>query len=376
MLINPPNPQLQTEIFSLLFFSVILFTLKKSPPEFNLTKNMTEELKGVSILMILFGHIGYFLSLNHNFLYPLSVSSGVGVNLFLFLSGFGLTKSSIHNKLSILDYYKKRIPKLFLPLWIILTIFYIADFFILNKSYSLTNMIQSYLGFFPQSDIYTGLNSSLWYFTVIIFYYLMFPLIYYSGTVKYLSPLILFLVPNWFLNLNLPVSESTLNLYKLHDIAFPLGVFFAMLNLYFHKTFHIHKFDFIKNYYNFTKIFNYKIISYFVILVSLITFAYFSYYSGVGTDKHLEQITSIFLMMILVAIFLIKGIKIKFLGFYGKYSYGIYLIHWPILFRYDLIYKFFPAFLATFLYLFVFLIISKFINKLTTSWSSTGEKFL
>lgn len=363
MLINPPYPQTQTEIFAVLLLALLMLSIKKSPPEFNLTKSVTTELKGVAILMILFGHIGYFLSTNHSFLYPLSISSGVGVNLFLLLSGFGLTKSARHKEISIFDYYKKRIPRLFLPLWAILTIFYIADFLLLGKTYPLTNLVQSYLGFFPDNDIYTSLNSPLWYFTVIIFYYLIFPLIYYAKFLKYLTPLILFLVSNWILRLNLPVSEATFNLYKLHDIAFPLGVFFALLNLYFYKTFHLHKFDFVKNYYNFAKIFKYKILSYPAIAVILAVFAYFSYYSGVGTDKHLEQITSIFLMSLLIAIFLIKDFKIRFFSFFGLYSYGIYLIHWPILYKYDLLFKTLPAFLAVFLYLFILLTLAALLEK-------------
>lgn len=358
MLINPPYPQLQTEIFSLIFFSVILFNLKKSPPEFNLTKNITDELKGVSILMILFGHMGYFLSLNHTFLYPLSISSGVGVNLFLFLSGFGLTKSSIHNKLSIVNYYKKRIPRLFLSLWVILTIFYLLDFLVLKKSYPLNLTFQSFLGIFPQSDIHSGLNSPLWYFTLMLFYYLLFPLSFIKF-LKYFSPLILYGASLVILKYPLPVTHATLDLYSLHTMAFPLGVFFGLLNLYLVKL------NLKEILILITPSIQFSFLRYFLISLGLVIFAYFSIYSGVGTDKHLEQVTSIFLMLILTAVFLITGLKIKFLGIYGKYSYGIYLIHWPLIYRYDFLYKSLPAFLATFFYLFILLLLAYFLEKYT-----------
>src|SRR4051812_35906082 len=83
----------QTIFFSVLFLGLILLSLKKVKPFSSLTKEHTQELKGIAILTIIFGHIGWLLAKDHQFLFPLSALSGVGVNLFLFLSGFGLTLS-------------------------------------------------------------------------------------------------------------------------------------------------------------------------------------------------------------------------------------------------------------------------------------------
>lgn len=356
MLINPQSPQIQTLIFILLLTPVIFFTLKKHTPEFNLTKNATSELKGIAILTILFGHIGYFLSQNHQFLYPLSIASGMGVNLFLFLSGFGLTKSSLGKNLSFFDYYKKRVIRLFLPLWAVLTIFYLLDFFILKKNYPLELIFQNYVGFFPQSDIYAALNSPLWYFSLILFYYLVFPLTL-IGPLKYISPLILFYLSAFVLKMNLPVSETTLHLYSLHTIAFPLGVFFGLLNLNFKPLNYLSKINFLST------LFNLKTFRYSIMIVLSLIFSYYAVFSGVGTDPHLEEITSIFLMLILITIFLFKDFRIDVFNYFGKYSYGIYLIHWPLLYRYDFLYKFLPAFLATFLYLFFLTLLAKLLEE-------------
>src|SRR3989338_9912847 len=115
MQINVPDPISQTIIFSLLLAAGILLLLKKSTAG-TMTTTQTNQLKGLAILMVIFSHVGYFLSTDTRFLYPLSVAGGVGVNLFLFLSGFGLTASSLKNKLPVWSFYKKRLSKIFWPM--------------------------------------------------------------------------------------------------------------------------------------------------------------------------------------------------------------------------------------------------------------------
>jgi peptidoglycan/LPS O-acetylase OafA/YrhL len=60
-------------------------------------------------------------------------------------------------------------------------------------------------------------------------------------------------------------------------------------------------------------------------------------------------------MFLLVAAFVTKDFYSKFLTLVGEYSYEIYLIQWPIMYRYDFLYKNLPASLATVLYIFVFI---------------------
>ena len=98
--------------------------------------------------MIVFSHIGYFLANDPRFLWPLSIFAGVGVNLFLFLSAYGLSVSNKKNQLSIWQWYKKRLPKLFISLWIVAGIFFLMDYFILNRHYSFQYIWHSMIGFF------------------------------------------------------------------------------------------------------------------------------------------------------------------------------------------------------------------------------------
>lgn len=109
MLISITNPIQQTWIFSIIFFAALLIFIKPRKITEWFPASLTTELKGMAILMIVLSHIGYFLATDTRFLWPLSIMAGVGVNLFLFLSGFGLTASQIKNNLKPWQFYKKRL---------------------------------------------------------------------------------------------------------------------------------------------------------------------------------------------------------------------------------------------------------------------------
>ena len=343
------NPTYQTFLFGIFFLLILILSVRKSTKSAFFSTDVTQELKGFAMLAIIFSHIGYFLSTDPRFLYPFSVLAGVGVNLFLFLSGFGLTLSELKTGLSVSGFYKKRLVKLFLPLWLVIFLLVILDLLILKRSYPMSTILQSLLGFAPVADIFKSLDSPLWYFTFILFYYLTFPLFFWKK-IPYLCPILILLFSFFLLQLPLPIDKDVLNLYKLHWVSFPLGVLFALL---IEKKNPAWKLSYLLNF------------KYFLALTFVLVFGYTSIHSGVGEDKLTEQATSLITMFSLVLISTVKRIEVKFLYWFGVYSYEIYLIHWPILSRYDLLYKNLPAFLATLLYLGLFLILGYLLNKLT-----------
>jgi hypothetical protein len=101
MLISVTNPVQATWIFSIILFIALLVSIKPRKIAEWFPASLTTELKGMAILMIVLSHIGYFLVTDTRFLWPLSIMAGVGVNLFLFLSGFGLTASQMKKDLSV-----------------------------------------------------------------------------------------------------------------------------------------------------------------------------------------------------------------------------------------------------------------------------------
>ena len=230
MNIDALDANFQTALFITFLVAITILTAKKDSGPHEMNHSHTDELKGVAILMVIFSHIGYFLFSDHKFLYPLSVAGGVGVNIFLFLSGFGLTKSEINLKKPLLSFYFKRLRNIFIPMWFVLIPVLILDAVILGRTYNFTIVAQSILGFFPNSDLDSAVNSPLWYFSLILFYYLLFPLVYLKKN-PMLSALAVFVIGLVMVSIKLPVSVDVLKLYKLHIIAFPLGMVFACLDL-------------------------------------------------------------------------------------------------------------------------------------------------
>lgn len=322
-----------------------------------MNQSHTNELKGLAMLMIIFSHIGYFLFTDHRFLYPISIAAGVGVNIFLFLSGFGLTSSEIVSQKSPLQFYKKRLKNIFVPMWVVLLFILVADWLLLGKTYETTVVIQSILGFFPRADIFTSLNSPLWYFTFILFYYLTFPLIFRKKRPA-VSIIALLLLGYLVTKVTLPVSEAVQKLYQLHYLSFPLGMAFAYLNL--KKLSVLANQIFVKLQIG-APVKNLVRVS--LIILTSLAVAHAAINSGIGKSVLTEQFISILTLLGLVLIFLLKNIQSDFLIILGKYSYEIYLIQWPLMYRFDFIYKHTPAFLGTILYILVFILLGLALNK-------------
>lgn len=354
MQIDIINGSAENLIFINIFLLALILSVKRFNTTHSFTPQMTEELKGLAILAVLFSHIGYFLISDHRFLFPLSTIAGVGVNLFLFLSGMGLTFSSIKQPLSILKFYLKRLPRLFLPMWIVLSIYLLMDWILLQKTYPLITSVENYLGFFPRADLFLDINSPLWYFTMIFFYYLLYPLVFHRK-IAYLTPVFLLLIPFLLFKMDLPVTKDVLNLYKVHFVSFPLGVLFALIiqerNL---SLFRFH----------FKNIFLRSNLVFILVPIFLGVFAYTSINSGVGLEKEIEQTVSLITMFSIIFVFIAKNIEFRLFNIFGKYSYEIYLLHWPLLVRYDLFYKYLPASIATILYLGIFIVWGYFLHKL------------
>ncbi len=342
----------QTQLFVAALVVIILVICRRITT-ISFSKETTTELKGFAILAVIFAHIGYYLAEDTRFLFPLSISAGVGVNLFLFLSGYGLTHSILHRPTSVWEFYKKRLSKLYIPLWITLVLFLGLDWLIAGKSYSLTTIWQSFLGFFPQANLYESLDSPLWYFTLIIFYYVLYPLVFIRRAPVISAALLALIGYGVTTYVPLPVDEGVLGAYKVHIFAFPIGTVCAILwnekkNWLQQRT------QLVKEFFERPRMLTYAVRAVcLVILASL--FVHLSFHADIGAGPWIEQRTSLITMFILIGFFLLFPFKSKFLFWAGVFSYEIYLLHWPIMYRYGFLYQWMPAWIATLLYLFLFL---------------------
>jgi len=354
MLIQVNNALQETWIFSIIFFVLLLIFIKPRKIAEWFPGSLTTELKGLAIIMIVLSHIGYFLVSDTRFLWPLTIMAGVGVNLFLFLSGFGLTASQLQKDLTVWQFYKKRLLKLFLPFWLSLLVFFSLDILVLKLSYSWTYIAKAFVGIFTHADLYQDINSPLWYFTFILGYYLLFPLLF-SKKRPWLSALGLYLAGYLIVRLEPTVLDYVMHLYKIHIIAFPLGVLAAWGVTKLKSPVILEKLAQ-----------GWRAIGYYLVMAALLVlFIYANYNSGIGGTPNKEQWMSVLAVIAISLVFVLKKIEFKIFYWVGVYSYEIYLWHWPIMYRYDIFYRFMPAWLATLLYLAFFVGLGWGVSKLT-----------
>ncbi|WP_235826953.1 acyltransferase family protein [Aliarcobacter vitoriensis] len=369
---------LQLSTFVVIAFAILVLftTLKDSNHTDVFPIPVTNELKGLGILTVVFAHFAYMKVTNSEFLFPLSIIAGVGVDLFLFMSGFGLTVGILKKPMKVADFYKKRVIKIFIPFWIALIIMFIADAVFMDKTYSIGYMIKSMLGFFPTADGFGDVNSPFWYITWMIMFYLLFPLVFFKNK-PWLTAIILAVIATIIGTFNIFDLGSNW-LHRLHTVAFSLGIIAAWLVQI--KDGQENKFvSYVKNFRD-----NSKDMKYIVMAIMFVIVFYVSQRTGanswptlkdiLGQGFFVEQVMSIVIMLAFIVIFVLKKVESKFLTIYGVYSYEVYLIHWPLMAKYDIFFVYLPAWAAVIAWLIAFILVSMLLQRLVTPVSKFVDK--
>lgn len=276
-------------------------------------KNTTAILSGIGCLLIVLCHVGYFIFEDKTILQPFSNYGGIAVNLFFLLSAFGLSMSTSTNAST---FYWKRFKRIIPAVWISLALFLLLDFAVHSVAYEVGYVFKSFLLWFQRADLFKDINSPLWYITPLVIYYLAFPVLYRKQR-PFLSA-ILFLAFGYFLS----KSSFVVSLFKLHYIAFPTGI---LLATYAKNIEHIGQ----------------KLIAYIhpffsrvaIPLLLLVSIWYFGNHTDVGGPY--EQYLSMLTVLLITALILMRPFKLTYLVALGGISFEIYLLHWPLMFRFD-----------------------------------------
>lgn len=166
--------------------------------------------KGYAILAIMLYH---YLSLSTTG--PMArviMFGGAGVHLFILLSGFGLSLSSLASCL--LPFYKRRLARILIPYYIFITLL-----FIINQIYVIypDGTLYAYLGhvfWFKMFDdsIIGSFGGHMWFMSVIIPLYLLFPLLFQIrkciGNLLFFIVTLAISVSYWFAVILLSKEES------------------------------------------------------------------------------------------------------------------------------------------------------------------------
>lgn len=347
MIVSITNATPETMIVAVGILTAVLVSIRPAMSEPFFPVQMTTELKGLAILMVIVSHIGYFLVNDHNFLVPFSNYAGVGVDIFFILSGYGLVAASLKRPLSVGQFYLKRLLRIYLPVVLTLIIFLLLDGFWLHRVYPADITIKNVLGWFPQADLYRDIDSPLWFITPLLVYYLLFPILFWRRfsllsalAIGCLSWLLIQYLPNWHI-----VTEGIFSLYRLHFLAFPLGMALGTL-INQPPTYLRAGFEKCLNTIS-SKKWIVVALRWKIMILAAGTLVYTHYHSYVGLGWKKEQVTSLVLASAFLCLFLFKKVHSRILILFGTFSFEMYLLHWPLLYRYNVLYAWLPAGVAT-----------------------------
>ena len=359
-----------TSIVIATVLAALLLSLRPSRHRELFPVSVTQELKGLAILSIVFAHISYMLVTDSRFLYPLSIAAGVGVDLFLFISGFGLTLGMLRKRLSPAQFYRRRLSRVFIPFWLVILLLFAADAVFLGKYYTPSYMLQSFFGWFPQARSFEDVNSPFWYITWILLFYALFPLLF-SSQRPWLSALALAVIAN-VLAITDPLQMQSNWLHRLHTNAFSLGMIAAWL-LQSRPAMAATLLRLRDDERRWPRLLAASV----ALLAALCIVPFNSardwprlaevlLAAGFDPEFFVQQAVGLLTMTALLALFMMKRRDSLLLHLFGVYSYEIYLLHWPLMSRYDPLYALLPAWLATLAWLAAFIACGWVVRRMVT----------
>jgi len=313
-------------------------------------------LKGIAILILLFGHLAIKCIDGTYFFEYAGVWSVV---IFLYISGIALTKTygiiGLNSKFLI-----KRIVRLAIPTWVSLFVFFILDFLLTRENYKLKKVIFNFLLILDPSRP----NGPAWFITYILFLYILYFLISKINTTPIFKIIFLYLGSYIFTLFIWRINflSSHFGIWTQYTFVFPSAV---MIGFYRKQVL-----------LGLSKIVKHKFLYY--ILISICTYQYFSqkgvyristlinswtYSQVVHTVEH----ASLLLLLVLASFLMDRAVFYsRFLKWFGVYSFEIFLIHFPLMVSYDFFLFRKPLYLFFFAYLFVVVVLSLLLNRVSS----------
>lgn len=264
-------------------------------------RNHTNAIKGVAIILVLLGHIGF-----------IPHAGAYGVVLFLMLSGFGLVQSYLNSGLS--NFFSKRLSKVIVP-YAVITIIWLIFFghqYIIDADYY--NLVMLVLGL----DFSASLDPSMWYISFLIVWYIAFYLIF-SARISIQTKIILLFLFSVLVYRNAGIFPMPAGA-ALYVTAFPIGAAIGTL-------------------YNVVKEYKFKkmlLLTGFVLLSVLSLLASVYFYGRINLsvfDYSATNISCAFLVIGITSILKVMSVRLGIFEFFGKISYEMYLIEYMFLMK-------------------------------------------
>jgi len=305
----------------LILLLVCLVTLRRKSSAF-LDYSQTEQLKGLAIFFVVVEHFWYHVCNEKS---TVLLLGGFAVTLFLLLSGYGLMTSNMADRVAVREFFTKRVRRIFLPYWLITIGIVIADYVFLEKQYFPQDVFLTFVGVNTSKEI-QYFDHSRWFITLLLVNYLAFFFCArlwkpsYATLVLLLFSLVLILLRHYEL---FPLGAG-------HQLlAFPLGCLLAVIGS--------------------VKWWGDATIPHQIALIMLVALAMFAIHQGglKHSDWHFVEISLLYLRsygqpylfcllcILSISLLVSTGYSSRFLSLCGYFSYELYLIHGPLLIKYN-----------------------------------------
>lgn len=315
---------------------------------------ITDQLKGISIILIVFGHLCSIGFIN---LPSLKYLGAQGVSIFLILSGYGLTKSYLKKGFDE-NFFVRRFKTVLLPYIVVtgatIVLGYVTNKIVIPKEFILPSIL----------GLNTQIDPTMWYISFIFLWYLAFYTIFTLRICNYAKFNLLFLF-SFILKVTLLPNSTILNApyeYSLHAFSFPIGTLVALYSkklLSFFKTIRVQ-------------------VIFLTAVAIMLLIGYLILFKNISVE-HQTMYTIINLMLAISCI--IFAVLLNFLQFeskaltvVGKYSFEIYLFEAIYFNRYDLLHKLPNKWASLILYIVVLLLSSFILNTLLQQLLNQWEK--
>lgn len=339
------------------FILLVCMTIKKkeSVEEGFFSRDSTNTIRGIAIILLLLGHLNMKCVEGISFL---EYAGNWAVVMFLFVSGIALVKTYGLSNLSI-EFINKRVKRLAFPTWITLTLFIVLGHVLIHQQIHWKLLLLEYLGLiFPAPP-----DGPAWFVTYILFLYGLYFIVSklkYRNSIKIIAMYVFCFYGSLLIHLfpNFPIL-SGLGIWRKYTYVMPTSILVA---LYSNKIMNTMR----------------KMLGFPILYGSIVILFMLPMILGLDSNDRPLQLVNWFAIndefrlvssilfissLTMIAYILDRMSKVSiFLLWLGKYSFEIFLIHFPFMAYYDFFLFRKPLFVFFFLYFISVLVLSIFLK--------------